>query len=380
VSVRDRLKGLTEQDEMVLRLVGEHLGSLAARDLKNRCAEGLGHSAGSWASRKRELTVCSSSRWAGALTKATHDHVKLPAPLTQYANAPHGRYILAGGVSFPHRGREWADRVEANRAVAYRIHLDAGRDRWYIDASWTRPPAPSIPIEAALAHGVIGVDTNADHLAAWHLDTHGNPVGDPHRFPYDLSGTAQHRDAQVRHALSQLLNWAKACGVATIAVEDLDFQAEKTREKHGRKRRFRQLISGMPTSKLRARLTSMADQTGIAVIAVDPATPARGAHSTGKSPCTPPPAGPAATMPRASPSADAPRDTRSGDGRHRPRTTGVMVRGIGPPRPNRVPLGVRKPAAPLRTVAQSHPPGQGYTKERGQPAHPKPFGCPLPRG
>src|SRR5205085_8332175 len=88
---------------------------------------------------------------------------------------------------------------------------------------------------------------------------------------FDLSGSAGHRDAQVRHALTRLLNWGKVCGVKAIAVEDLDFTAEKTREKHGRKKRFRQLISGMPTGRLRARLTSMADQTGIAVIAVDPA-------------------------------------------------------------------------------------------------------------
>ncbi|MDQ1047098.1 IS605 OrfB family transposase [Streptomyces sp. V4I2] len=129
----------------------------------------------------------------------------------------------------------------------------------------------TIPLAAALAHGVIGADMNADHLAAWRLDTHGNPIGNPRRFLFDLSGTAQHRDAQVRHALTRLLHWAKACGVKAIAVEDLDFGAEKTREKHGRKRRFRQLISGMPTGRLRARLTSMADQTSIAIIAVDPA-------------------------------------------------------------------------------------------------------------
>jgi IS605 OrfB family transposase len=118
---------------------------------------------------------------------------------------------------------------------------------------------------------VIGVDTNADHLAAWRLDTHGNPIGRPRRFLFDLSGNARHRDAQVRHALTRLLNWAKSCGVKAIAVEDLDFQAEKTREKHGHKRRFRQLISGMPTGRIRARLASMADATGIAIIAVDPA-------------------------------------------------------------------------------------------------------------
>ncbi|WP_323186124.1 hypothetical protein [Streptomyces sp. NBC_01373] len=126
-----------------------------------------------------------------------------------------------------------------------------------------------------LAHGVIGVDMNADHLAAWRLDAHGNPTGAPRRFFYDLSGTREHRDAQVRHALTRLLHWASTCGVKAIAVEDLDFAGEKTREKHGRRKRFRQLVSGMPTGKLRARLSSMADQTGIAVIAVDPAYTSR---------------------------------------------------------------------------------------------------------
>ncbi len=139
-------------------------------------------------------------------------------------------------------------------------------------ASWQKPVARTVPLQAALAEGVIGVDMNADHLAAWRLDAHGNPIGDPRRFSYDLSGgTAEHRDAQVRHALTRLLHWATSSGVKAVAVEDLDFTAEKTREKHGGRKRFRQLISGMPTGRLRARLTSMADAAGIAVIAVDPA-------------------------------------------------------------------------------------------------------------
>ncbi len=201
--------------------------------------------------------------------------IRLPAPLAGLANSPHGRYIFSPRVRFAHRGSEWVDRVEANRAVAYRIHYDPTRGRWYLTATWQVPPTPTVPLEAALAYGVIGVDTNADHLAAWRLDTHGNPIGNPRRFFYDLSGTADHRDAQVRHALSRLLNWAKTCGVKAIAVEDLDFQAEKTREKYGRRRRFRNLISGMPTAKLRARLASMADRTGISIIAVDPAYTSR---------------------------------------------------------------------------------------------------------
>ncbi|MFI7699259.1 hypothetical protein [Nonomuraea sp. NPDC049480] len=72
-AVRDRLKGLTAQDETVLRLVGAHLGALASSDLAVRCRDGLAHSAQRWAERKRELTALSSARWAGAITKASHD-------------------------------------------------------------------------------------------------------------------------------------------------------------------------------------------------------------------------------------------------------------------------------------------------------------------
>ncbi|MFI0814334.1 IS200/IS605 family accessory protein TnpB-related protein [Streptomyces sp. NPDC021098] len=412
VAIRTRLKGLTAAEERVLRvlrLVGDHLGSLASRDLKARCATGLGHDSEQWARRKRVLTEESSSRWAGSITKATHDQwalarrgqlahiqsleagvrtiahrlslpvgekgekkapggygtpsewfaksrrlhllqdrlraaradreagvvrvvrggrrllntrhhlrqaqlteerwrarwearrrflqadgesgkrsgnetirvspdgeisLKLPAPLVHLANAPNGRYVLTARVAFAHRGRQWADRVTANRAVAYRVHEDVQRGRWYLTASWTIPPTQTVPLAAARAGGLVGVDTNADHLAAWRLDRHGNPVGEPLRFGYDLSGTASHRDAQVRHALIHLLHWAQRHGLA-IAVEDLDFQAEKTREKHGRNKRFRKLISGLPVAGLRARLVSMAAELGITVVAVDPAYTSR---------------------------------------------------------------------------------------------------------
>jgi IS605 OrfB family transposase len=220
----------------------------------------------------------SGKRYGNETIRITPDgqiSIKLPAPLAHLSNAPHGRYALSGRVVFTHRGTEWADRVEADQAIAYRLHLDAGRARWYVNASWRYRPAPQTSLDTALARGVIGVDMNADHLAAWRLDTHGNPVGDPRRFSYDLTGAATHRDAQVRHALSGLLHWAASCGVAAIAVEDLDFTAEKTRERHGRKKRFRQVVSGMPTARLRTRLASMADAAGICVIAVDPAYTSR---------------------------------------------------------------------------------------------------------
>lgn len=72
VAIRDRLR-VSEQDEAVLREVGGFLGSLASGDLAVRSRQGLAHDAASWAVRKRELTGRSSSRWAGSVTKATHD-------------------------------------------------------------------------------------------------------------------------------------------------------------------------------------------------------------------------------------------------------------------------------------------------------------------
>ncbi|MEO6086080.1 MAG: hypothetical protein ABIQ18_23520 [Umezawaea sp.] len=216
----------------------------------------------------------SGKRYGNETIRVTSDgevSIKLPAPLAEYANAKHGRYVVTARVAFAHRGAEWVERISADRAVAYRVHLDAGRSRWYITASWQRPPVPDLPLPAAVAVGVVGVDMNADHLAAWRLDRHGNPAGEPRRFDYILTGTAEHRDAQVRHAPTRLLRWTKSTGVTAIAVEDLDFTDSKTREKHGRRKRFRQMISGMPTAKLRARLVSMAGELGVSIIAVDPA-------------------------------------------------------------------------------------------------------------
>ena len=99
VAVRDRLKHLTAQDELVLRAVGEHQGALASRDLRARCADGLDHSAETWATRKRELTSVSSSRIAGAITKATHAQWAL----ARRCQAAHIRTLDAGIRTLRHR-------------------------------------------------------------------------------------------------------------------------------------------------------------------------------------------------------------------------------------------------------------------------------------
>lgn len=97
--MRDRLKGLTCKDERVLRLVGTHLGRLAGRDLKKRCSDGLEHDAERWAVRKRELTGESSARWAGSITKATHDQWAL----ARRGQLEHLRSLRAGVRTLEYR-------------------------------------------------------------------------------------------------------------------------------------------------------------------------------------------------------------------------------------------------------------------------------------
>ncbi|MEV6592710.1 hypothetical protein [Streptomyces acidicola] len=213
----------------------------------------------------------------------------LPEPLRHLANAPRGRYKLSCTAQFTHRRGEWLDRVTAHRAVRYDITYDPSRGRWYLDASWaadkTVPPTP----DELKTHGgrLLGVDLNADHLAACVLDTHGNPIGEPLTIPLELIGPTATRDGRLRAAISHLIALARQHGCAGMAIEDLGFaEARATgRETMGRGRRgkaFRRTVAGIPTAHFRERLRGMAYHQGLVVIAVDPAYTSRwgGKHWT----------------------------------------------------------------------------------------------------
>jgi len=120
VRVRTRLR-VSGVDAAVLREVGEYLGSLASADLAARCAEGrldARQRARSRRVRKQELTAKSSSRWAGALTRASEDAYQLA-----YCNLLAERRCLLARIK----------RIEARLAVA--AGQRAGRVRGYPTAA-----------------------------------------------------------------------------------------------------------------------------------------------------------------------------------------------------------------------------------------------------
>jgi hypothetical protein len=201
--------------------------------------------------------------------------LKVPAPLTYLANRPHGRYRLSCPVWFNHRADEWAAQV-ASGAVRYDIAYQPDRRRWYLSASWMRPAPPAVTVQQAVAAGVLGVDLNAGHLACWHVDRYGSPVRVGVDIPLELDGLpTSTRDGRLRGAISALLDLAVQRDCTAIGIEDLDFtDARQTgREWLGRGqrgKRFRRVVAGIPTRQFRDRLTQMAANRGIVVVAIDP--------------------------------------------------------------------------------------------------------------
>jgi len=165
--------------------------------------------------------------------------------------------------------------------VRYDVTCDSRKDRWYIDASWRTDNQPIASLDQLRRGPVVAVELNVGHLALAVLDCYGNPIGAPTTIPLVLDGLAAPvRDARIRHAISQILATATAHHAGAVVIENLDFVAQRVegRDHTGnrpsrpeRGKSFRRHITGLPTAKLRDRLTQMAYNTGVAVIAVDPA-------------------------------------------------------------------------------------------------------------
>jgi hypothetical protein len=169
-------------------------------------------------------------------------------------------------------------------SVSYTLTRRSGRAGRYLRAAWA---IPSVPYRAGrddcaaddsvyTTGPVVGVDLNDGHLAVRRLDTHGNPTGAADRIDIDLTGSASRRDAQVRHAITELLHYTRRHHITAIAVEDLDFAdarmtGRETMGRGARGKRFRRTVSGIPTAVFRNRLTGMAAAAGAELFAVNPA-------------------------------------------------------------------------------------------------------------
>ena len=236
-----------------------------------------------WDAARMFLTADGESGKAGGnetirVDEAGRLRIKVPAKLVDQFGT---HLVIAAPVGFTHRGQEWWARVTARRAVRYDVSCDPQRGRWYLDASWKASPEPVPEIDDVRSGPVLGVDLNADHVAACVLDSSGNPIGEPVTIAVETAGLrASRRDGRVRAAISALLDLAHRQNCSAIVVENLDFADARAtgRETLGRGKRgkrLRRTVAGIPTGKFRTRLTGMAARRGVAIIGVDPAYTSR---------------------------------------------------------------------------------------------------------
>lgn len=134
--IRTRLH-LSPADAVVLRAVGEHLGSLAGADLAARARMGNVPALSTRrAERKKALTAKSSSRWAGAITRTSEDQYQLGrralnariGSLRRAVSAIEARLAVPPGSSVRrgrHTVRGYADHAE-RRAKQQRLQILKG--------------------------------------------------------------------------------------------------------------------------------------------------------------------------------------------------------------------------------------------------------------
>lgn len=218
------------------------------------------------------LTLLRSEAGAHYLT------VSVPRPVQRQLGVP-ARVRLRHPVPLHHHASEVQGRLEERLAVRVGVYRELnrkGREKTMLRLSWARPAVEPLSLQQARVGGLLAVDLNADHLACALLDQDGNPLGQPHRIDLGLKDPAGHklpaslRDARLREAVSQIIRIAQASGVRTIAIEDLGFTGETTREKHGRNKTFRDTLSGFPTLQFRDRLAAMTATAGLTLVSVDP--------------------------------------------------------------------------------------------------------------
>jgi hypothetical protein len=210
--------------------------------------------------------------------------IRLPTPLARLANRPGGRYRLSCPVEFTYRGSDAAAQA-ATGAIRYDITFDPARRRWYLDASWKTPATGPVTLAQARQGTVVAVDVNAGHLAVAVLNPDGNQAGAPYTIGLPLAGLpSSTRDGRLRAAITSILTTAREHRASAVMIENLDFDdarrngRERTGNRPSRGRRgraFRHQVAGIPTARFRDRLTQMACNTGMAVIAVDPAYTSR---------------------------------------------------------------------------------------------------------
>jgi IS605 OrfB family transposase len=118
--------------------------------------------------------------------------------------------------------------------------------------------------------GAIGIDLNANHLAAVETDRYGNPVKTK-ITPLNCYGkNSGQTKALIGNAIAELVQW----GVSSqkpLVVEKLDFQKKKSELRESGNRKYARMLSSLAYVNILTTIKSRAWRFGVKVKEVNPA-------------------------------------------------------------------------------------------------------------
>lgn len=194
--------------------------------------------------------------------------LRLPDAIWRDLGLP--KHLAIGPISFGYGHEVIVAAIQAHasgrgEALSWRFVRDA--KGWRVFVSTFQPLDDTA---ASFTNGCLAVDMNAGFLAVAIVDAAGNPKG---RLTVPM--LTQHRrtdqvEATIGDAVARIVALAKKHGVP-VAIEDLDFEAKKTRLREECSPGMARMLSAFVHKTFRAMLERRAAREGVAVIAVNPA-------------------------------------------------------------------------------------------------------------
>ena len=197
----------------------------------------------------------------------------------------HGKYVTVSGLRFAYGheqvlaalqrnadyaacrregGEKSARATGLGQAISYRFKRDAKGWRVFVTTE-----LEDVLVVTDKRRGAVGVDLNADHLAACETDASGNPVH-AFRVPLVTYGKTRHQaEALIGDAVARVVEYARRAG-KPIVLERLDFRRKKA-ELEGESRKYSRMLSSLSYAKTLACFLSRGHGQGVEICQVNPA-------------------------------------------------------------------------------------------------------------
>jgi len=193
-------------------------------------------------------------------------------------NSPE-KYLIIPGIKFNSDNEESYQTLlkvylqnknkELRQSIAFRFHKD--KKGWIVTLTTRVSP---VEVKTNINNGVIGVDTNPDHLAYMEIDRFGNPLPNGQagkgQIFFNLKGDADFDLNAIQHSAIELVDLALRTG-KSLVIEKLDFKKKLAQLEAMHGPAYAKMLSSFAYSAIVEAILSRAYKMGVEVRQVNSA-------------------------------------------------------------------------------------------------------------